>query len=580
MRRRYAPYLAYLVCLGAMTLLAGWLAFGFGMDRLQERGQTDLDLSSDRLVAYLRRYREIAVLLAEHPDVRMAVSGQPEVQGERVEAILQDVADKSGANALILFDRGHRAVGQVGDFLASPAASPALKRALNGALGAERVVQGQRRQFIYIAPVFNQGGPAVGAVGIAVDAGKIEWNWPNDPIAVFFSEPSGKVFVSNRSDLILRERPGIEAPDAPPMNEYALGGHEVWMLDAGPYLPSFALHVTRQVEVLGLQADALIDARPAARSAIWQASGVGGLGLALGALFLLAAERRRDLAFRLEQEELSNQALDARVRARTAELSQTNEALRKEIEERQDAEAALRRAQAELVQAGKLSALGKMSAGISHELNQPLTAIRSFAENANAFLDRDQPERASDNLNRISEMARRMGRIIKNLRAFARQEHEALADVSINAAIEAVLEMAMGRIEEERVTLIWSPKSDVVVRGGEVRLQQVLTNLVSNALDAMQSSGTKELRILVETLGSKVRVAVQDTGPGIVDPERIFDPFYSTKDVGAANGMGLGLSISYGIVQSFGGVIKGRNLEGGGAEFSIELTASPSEVAA
>jgi two-component system C4-dicarboxylate transport sensor histidine kinase DctB len=221
-----------------------------------------------------------------------------------------------------------------------------------------------------------------------------------------------------------------------------------------------------------------------------------------------------------------------------------------------------------------------MSAGISHELNQPLTAIRSFAENANAFLDRDQPERASDNLNRISEMARRMGRIIKNLRAFARQEHEALADVSINAAIEAVLEMAMGRIEEEQVTLIWSPKSDVVVRGGEVRLQQVLTNLVSNALDAIQSSGTKELRILVETLGSKVRVSVQDTGPGIVDPERIFDPFYSTKDVGAANGMGLGLSISYGIVQSFGGVIKGRNLEGGGAEFSIELTASSSEVAA
>ena len=580
MRRRYAPYLAYLFCLGGVTLLAAWVAFGVGMDRLEERGKTDLDLSSDRLVAYLRRYREIAVVLAEHPDLRRAVSNQTPATETNVEAILQDVADKSGASALILFDRTRGTVGQVGEYLASADMSQALKRALNGALGSERVVQGQNRQFIYVAPIFNQSGPAAGAVGIAVDASKIEWNWPNDPIAVFFSEPSGNVFVSNRSDLVLRERPGVPGAAAPPVQGYALGGHDVWFLDAGPYLPSIALHVTRQVEVLGLQADALIDAAPAVRTAIWQAAGAGGLGLAIGALFFLASERRRDLAFRLEQEELSNLALDARVRARTAELSRTNEALRKEIEERQEAEAALRRAQAELVQAGKLSALGKMSAGISHELNQPLTAIRSFAENANAFLDKGQPERATENLNRISEMARRMGRIIKNLRAFARQEHEALTDVSINAVIDIVLELSANRIADEGVTLIWEPSEDVVVRGGEVRLQQVLTNLVSNALDAMQSSKKKELRILVETLGPKVRVAVQDTGPGIVDPERIFDPFYSTKDVGSANGMGLGLSISYGIVQSFGGVIRGRNLPSGGAEISIELTVSQSQVAA
>jgi two-component system C4-dicarboxylate transport sensor histidine kinase DctB len=110
------------------------------------------------------------------------------------------------------------------------------------------------------------------------------------------------------------------------------------------------------------------------------------------------------------------------------------------------------------------------------------------------------------------------------------------------------------------------------VRGGEVRLQQVLVNLISNAADAMGTGGV--ITIGLAAGGDRVRLTVRDTGPGIADPARIFDPFYTTKEVGASEGMGLGLSISYGIVKGFGGEIAGRNRPEGGAEFIVDLVAS------
>ncbi|MCP1170051.1 ATP-binding protein, partial [Limimaricola sp. ASW11-118] len=253
----------------------------------------------------------------------------------------------------------------------------------------------------------------------------------------------------------------------------------------------------------------------------------------------------------------------------------------REVGERAAAEARLRRAQAELVQAGKLSALGQMSAGISHELNQPLMAIRSFAENAETFLARDNPQAAGRNLERISELARRMGRIIRNLRAFARQESEPVRDVDLVGVIEAALEMAAARARQAEVTIDWTPpEAPVVVRGGEVRLQQVVLNLVGNAIDAMEGRARKRLSIAIARDAGRVRLTVRDTGPGIDAPDRIFDPFYTTKEVGAAEGMGLGLSISYGLVQSFGGAIRGRNHEEGGAEFTVELDPAQASEAA
>jgi two-component system C4-dicarboxylate transport sensor histidine kinase DctB len=198
-------------------------------------------------------------------------------------------------------------------------------------------------------------------------------------------------------------------------------------------------------------------------------------------------------------------------------------------------------------------------------------AIRSFAENAVQFMDRDQPARATDNLTRISDMARRMGRIIQNLRAFARQETGPHERVELGGVLASAIDLTRRHMGEAGVLLDYTAPSDPIwVRGGEVRLGQVFVNLITNAVDAMAGSQQQRLTIAV-THGDTVDVTFQDTGPGIEMPDKVFDPFYTTKTAGETGGMGLGLSISYGIVQSFGGQIKGSNCAQGGAMFSVTL---------
>jgi two-component system C4-dicarboxylate transport sensor histidine kinase DctB len=356
--------------------------------------------------------------------------------------------------------------------------------------------------------------------------------------------------------------------------ERFVNGHEVWQLDGGRYLPRQALHLTLDLPVVGMTGEVLVDVAPARQIASLQAAVFAAVCLAFGLLLLMTTERRRTLA-------ALNQRLERRVRDRTAELQALNADLRREVAERTAAEQQLQKAQDDLVQAGKLSALGQMSAGISHELNQPLTAIRSFAENAQGYLDLGRPEMAAQNLGRISELARRMGRIIRNLRAFARQENEPPTDVDIVGVVDAVLEIVTPRAVQEGVELIWEqPALPMIVRGGEVRLQQVILNLVTNGMDAMEASERKRVTITLGHKAGRTTVSVRDTGPGIAEPEKIFDPFYTTKAIGAAEGMGLGLSLSYGLVQSFGGAIQGRNHPKGGAVFTVELDAVKREAAA
>ena len=230
------------------------------------------------------------------------------------------------------------------------------------------------------------------------------------------------------------------------------------------------------------------------------------------------------------------------------------------------------RLQADLVQAEKLAALGEMSAGISHELNQPLAAIRSLADNGATFLDRGMAPKAGENFERIGAMAERSGRILKNLRAFARNEEEPLAAVDMVGCVEAVSHMIEERMAQASVELALDlPSGSVWVTAGRVRLEQVLLNLMANAVDAIEAAGHETGRIDVglSTGGDTVSLTVADTGPGLPAPEKVFDPFYTTKAVG--DGLGLGLSLSYGLIQSFGGQLLARNHPVGGAVFEIRL---------
>ena len=197
-------------------------------------------------------------------------------------------------------------------------------------------------------------------------------------------------------------------------------------------------------------------------------------------------------------------------------------------------------------------------------------AIGSFAENGLTFMDKNRPDRARENLSRIGDMAQRMARIISNLRAFARQESSPSVRVDVCAVLRSAVEITGPRLREANVTVtLDAADTPVWVRGGDVRLGQVFVNLITNAVDAMEGRPVRALHITVQD-GAQPSVTVRDTGPGIELPDQVFDPFYTTKSLGRAEGMGLGLSISYGIVQSFGGEIRGENT-GEGAAFTVQL---------
>lgn len=549
-----------------LTVSGGVWRYGYfqALDQLARQGAADLTLASDRLKGQLQRYRELAVLVADHPQVHAVLAGRDVTAAE---ALFLNIADKTAAQNIVLTnDTGH-ALARARATPGGVQIAPLVSRAVQGALGwGNGQTASGIRVFAYAAPVFGDGARVLGAVVVSADLSSIEWDWVGSNPAVFFTDAADRVFITNRSEIVFWKSPADHAglvPDtgpALPFNTYRVGRHEIWQMGWGPYLPENALHLAIPLPVIGMKGEALIDVAPARRLATLQAAAVAGLCLAFGALLFLATERRRTLAH-------ANMLLEARVAERTAALRETNSRLRREAEELEEAQTALARAQADLVQAGKLSALGQMSAGLSHELNQPLMALQNYAENATKFLDRDKPDRVTENLARISDMARRMGRIIKNLRAFSKQESEPAVRVDIVEVLSRALELTAPRLRNEEISINFdAPARPVWVSGGEVRLGQVFVNLITNAVDAMAG---RALRVLTVKINGHA-VSIRDTGPGIERPERVFDPFYSTKEVGASEGMGLGLSISYGIVQSFGGEIRSGNGPDG-AEFVVEL---------
>jgi two-component system C4-dicarboxylate transport sensor histidine kinase DctB len=316
----------------------------------------------------------------------------------------------------------------------------------------------------------------------------------------------------------------------------------------------------------------LVDTAAAAREALVAALAVV-LALALGALALWQVwMRRARLRERLLMQLRAQAELEARVIERTSELASARDLLQDEVAERRATEAQLRKAQADLVQAGKMAALGQMSAALSHEFNQPLAAARNYADNALTLMERGRADEARGNMERIIALIDRMAAIGKHLRAFARMPGQKLGPVHLPDVVQAALEIAGLRLRAAGADLIMDLRADLPpVQGGSVRLQQVLVNLLTNAADAIESSPDRRIHLGAQIIGDTLRLTLRDHGPGFAPGvvERIFDPFFSTKEVG--KGLGLGLSISFNIIRDFGGRLMVRNHPEGGAEFIVEL---------
>ncbi|QDO83550.1 sensor histidine kinase [Shewanella psychropiezotolerans] len=278
----------------------------------------------------------------------------------------------------------------------------------------------------------------------------------------------------------------------------------------------------------------------------------GSLYLLLALAALFGYERRKNL-LRIQQ---ANDLLEQRVQARTQDLQASN----RKLNETQD----------ELIQAAKLTVIGNLSASINHEINQPLAAIRSYAQNTKTMISRNQTEMVTDNINTIISLTDRLAVIVGQFKSFTRKSQSRDSATDINQCIQDALTIIKPEIDKQGVELLYRANEiSGQVWADNVRLQQVLVNLMSNAIVAMQRSAPKRLSLTL-VLESQLCIKIQDTGSGVQESqmEKIFEPFFTTSD---RQGLGLGLSISRRIIDSMQGSIRVSNAQTGGAIFEITL---------
>ncbi|MCC5959403.1 MAG: sensor histidine kinase [Rhodobacteraceae bacterium] len=598
--------------LGAIAALAvvftlGWLAWNRAtviyFTQLQDRGQNTLNLAEASLRGQLSRFERLPHLLAEQRVIRSLVLAprDPDLV-VAANLYLRDTAEMLGASDIYVmyrdgvtlaasnFDQSHSFVG--GNFAFRPYFFDAL-----GPKGAGRFyalgTTSNKRGYYFGAPI-DVAGQRHGVMVIKIDVDEIEQTWASDEVRIIVTDPENIVFLSNRPDWLFRSfGPLTSERLARTVQTRRYANAEIGQIDYSRETDASGFDLLRtaaddgaKLEYLVAQApmadaqwtvQVLLNTRPARVQAA-SAVALAGFGLGLMALTaLILWQRRRQLAERLVVQQAARDELEARVSERTSQLAAVNDALRDEVSERRATEERLRQTQSELVQAGKLAALGQMSAALSHEFNQPLAAARNYAENAQLLLDRGRSVDAHDNIGRILGMIDRMGRISRHLRNFARKPHQQLRPVDLEHVIADAQELLGWQLDRTAVRLsvdLDLGQGPLLVTAGAVRLQQVLVNLLSNAIDAVEGQDTKQLDLAACRVGDMIEVRLRDNGPGIVDAvqPRIFDPFFSTKEVG--KGLGLGLSISYNIIRDFDGRISVRNHPDGGAEFTLCLHAA------
>ena len=324
----------------------------------------------------------------------------------------------------------------------------------------------------------------------------------------------------------------------------------------------------RPLAQLGWRLIIVSDLSEVTRNAAYAAWGGGAVAafVCLFALYLLQRRRAmRQVSAARNALQQVNDTLEVTVGERTRELRAANQQLVSEMHERQ-------RTEQELIQAGKLAVLGQMSAGISHEINQPLTALRALSTNTVVLLNKGRMQEAIANLKAIDDVTARMGRITAQLKSFARKSQASLGPVSLSAAIANVCLLLEHRISAEKVAVRVDIAAGVRVHCDMNRLEQVLINLVTNALDAMAHTPVRVLSIGARTHAGRLVVRVADTGPHVPDEvvQHLFEPFFSTKPAG--EGLGLGLVISSSIVREFGGQLRvGQSESGLAFEFDLAL---------
>lgn len=601
----------------ALSVAAGWGTLGF----VEERGHHELSLASERKVdlyysgleSELGRYEYLPQVLQADPDIRKVLKQPDPALVEAVNRKLQDINGHAQSTSISILTTQGLVVsssnwqppdGVVGAYLGFRASFHDALHKGQGRLFAFHGVRGEPGY--YYAHELLEDGRTIGISLIEANLERIERNWwPGSERALVLDE-QGVVILSSTSQWKFRS---ARAPDDEQLSRarasQLYGTHEIAPLDLveleslddGAKLMRVStptgsgvqpqVYVVRSLTMprTGWSVVLLADTQELRLNARI-AGTMAGLAVALlGVMLMYMASRRQVARQRLAMSAALKQAndeLERRVLERTGELQASNNALVQEVAERKRAEASLRHAQDELVQASKLAALGRMAAGVAHEVNQPLQALQVLCSNALKHLEASRPDDVRRNVLAVVALGDRMRGISRQLKSFARKDGPQASPVAVRPCVDAALAILAGRLQERAVAVDVDVPAQTQVMGEASQLEQVFINLLSNAIDAL--AGTKKGRVTVSAhpAGDRVLVRVADNGPGIA-PEALphmFEPFFTTKPSG--EGLGLGLAICDSIVRNLGGQLSAGNAVDGGAvfEFAIRALADADRMAA
>jgi len=582
------------------VLVAAWLA-GRAAERwvladLRRGARSAIGLQVGLLLAEMQKQASLPLALAADPEVAAAVeTGAGRDLLDRVDRRLAEVAAATGSAVLYVIgaDGVTVAASNAGgdrSFVGRDYAfRPYFRRALSGGAGSQfalGTVSG--RPGLYLA---RRIGAAAGVVVVKVEFDAVEAAWRAAQEVTFVTDARGIVLVTSEPGWRFGTLGAVDAAErarigagqdfgAAPLEKLPLhptGIPDVVRVGRGA-LPAWTAVATRAaVPGTDWQLHALTPVGTAVDRERLQAWIIAALTTALAGFGAAAlADRGRRTRARLAEAAARRAELETRVAARTRALREANAQLRAEIEERQRAEAERERLGRELAQAGRLAALGQFAASMAHEINQPLAAIRSYADNTAVLVRRGRNEDAAENAFAIGRLTDRIAGLTRQLKGFARRASPRREPVPLRAVLDNALELVRARAAALRVPLEADlPGPELRVLGDGPRLEQVLVNLLQNALDAVAGRPDGRVTLSVAAEGAeRVAVAVTDTGPGIPEAERgqIFDAFFTTK----ADGLGLGLAIARGIVEDCGGNLILAVRDGGdgpaaGTVFRMEL---------
>lgn len=597
MSYRIIAFLVFVVTLASSWTLGGW----YGYQQVEQESMEEAFRYRQLVANELNRYMPIPELMAEHPLLAKALAspGDPDTllrandQMQRMATIVgsSDVYLMDGSGTTIAANNYLRKDSFVGrNFNFRPYFQDAMttgSSAIYFALG----VTSDLRGLYFSHPVRGDDGEILGVIAMKVLVDELESQWRR-PASLKDSEmvvldDAGISFLSSKSEWLYRNfmgntgarlskslRQRYPERELSPIDFDSLG--TPWGLS--DQATTIRIHGNGDIrEYLRVRMplprlDWNLQVMVSTRSVVWTRLGFAAVGTAIFVVALFAFLYLRERYRREAELALRGEQLERSVASRTAELERSNQQLLDEICEREKTRDELRETQHELIQAAKLAVLGQMSAGLNHEINQPLTAIQTYARNSRRFLEKGATEMVDANLSEIVTLCDKMAELTRQFKVFARKSEGPPALVDLRQSIDGALKIMAAQENRSDIAIQWNrPEEPVQCHGDLIRIEQVMVNLVANAIQAVDDKEKAEITIDVEEDEGCWYCLVRDNGSGLPgSTEQIFEPFFTTKSV--KQGLGLGLSISRQIVDALGGSLTGRNRsDGPGAEFVITL---------